>query len=182
MLICNNCRKELTGQQKKFCCTRCAGLVNSPGRKHTLETKQKISIGLGGNGNIVEYKVCLFCGKDLKTQKKFCDNTCKVKLARKQKIEKWLNGEIDGTSTTGHASYVKHYLLEKYSNKCSICGWGEINPFTKRIPLEVEHIDGNAYNNGPLNVTLLCPNCHSLTATYKGANKDSGRKYRKKYK
>ncbi len=31
------------------------------------------------------------------------------------------------------------------------------------------------------NLTLLCPNCHSLTKTYKGANKGGGRTYRKKY-
>ena len=31
------------------------------------------------------------------------------------------------------------------------------------------------------NLELLCPNCHSLTATYKAANMGSGRKDRKKY-
>ena len=28
----------------------------------------------------------------------------------------------------------------------------------------------------------LCPNCHSLTATYKGANLNKGRKARSKYR
>ena len=31
------------------------------------------------------------------------------------------------------------------------------------------------------NLIALCPNCHYLTATYKGANKGYGRKIRKKY-
>ena len=66
--------------------------------------------------------------------------------------------------------------MKKYDNKCSECGWGEINQHTGTIPLELEHIDGNPYNNSPDNVTLLCPNCHSLTSTYKGANKGHGRK------
>jgi predicted HNH restriction endonuclease len=47
--------------------------------------------------------------------------------------------------------------------------------------LEIEHIDGNFENNAEENLELLCPNCHSLTSTYKGANKGSGRKERKKY-
>ena len=71
-------------------------------------------------------------------------------------------------------------LIEKYNNKCSICGWCEENTYTKSIPLEVEHIDGNPYNNSPENVTLICPNCHSLTKTYKGANKGNGRRYYRK--
>lgn len=50
-----------------------------------------------------------------------------------------------------------------------------MNPYTGTIPLEVEHIDGDPYNTTPDNVTLLCPNCHSLTPTYKGANKGRGR-------
>ena len=32
------------------------------------------------------------------------------------------------------------------------------------------------------NLILLCPNCHSLTATYKGANLNKGRKARSKYR
>ncbi len=57
----------------------------------------------------------------------------------------------------------------------------EKNPYTQNIPLEVEHIDGNYKNNNEENLTLLCPNCHSLTATYKGANLSKRRKSRKRY-
>ena len=31
------------------------------------------------------------------------------------------------------------------------------------------------------NFEVLCPNCHSLTSTYKSLNKGKGRKDRKKY-
>ena len=74
------------------------------------------------------------------------------------------------------SSYIKKYIFEKYDNKCALCGWGKIN-----IPLEIEHIDGNYKNNNEENLTLLCPNCHSLTSTYKGANLNHGRSSRKKY-
>ena len=55
--------------------------------------------------------------------------------------------------------------------KCMECGWSERNPHTGNIPIELEHIDGDFKNNKEENLKLLCPNCHSLTKTYKGANK-----------
>ena len=61
-----------------------------------------------------------------------------------------------------------------------MCGWGVVNTYSNMIPLEIEHIDGNYLNNSEENLILLCPNCHSLTATYKGANKN-GRKSRRHY-
>jgi len=39
------------------------------------------------------------------------------------------------------------------------------------IPLELDHIDGNHQNNALDNLRLLCPNCHSLTPTFRGKNK-----------
>lgn len=51
-------------------------------------------------------------------------------------------------------------------NNCELTDWLG-NP----IPLELEHIDGNSSNNKLENLELLCPNCHSLTDTYRGKNK-----------
>ena len=70
-------------------------------------------------------------------------------------------------------------MIEKTNGKCSKCGWGEVNPYTKRTPLEINHIDGNSKNNIEINLEILCPNCHSLTDSYKGANKGNGRENRK---
>lgn len=70
---------------------------------------------------------------------------------------------------------MRRYIFEKFNNKCSKCGWSEINPYTNRIPLEIEHKDGNWKNSFEENLELLCPNCHSLTSTYRGANRGNGR-------
>lgn len=77
------------------------------------------------------------------------------------------------------SNYVKRYIFKKFDSKCSRCGWNEVNEFTRNIPLEIEHIDGNASNSKEENLTLLCPNCHSLTKTSKGANRGNGRIQRK---
>ena len=99
----------------------------------------------------------------------------------RQYIERWKNNEVDGLSGKyGISNHIRKYLFIKYGNKCSECGWDKINPFTNTIPLEVHHKDGNYLNNTEENLQLLCPNCHSLTETYKSHNKE-GRKDRSKY-
>ena len=193
--ICLQCGEKT--KNPKFCNNKCAALYNNKHSKN-LRSFQDKKIQQGKLNRSIKRKLflesknikttqktkenkCLYCGSIIKSSK-FCNNSCRAKFNRNIQISEWLNGKLDGCSKAGHASYVKHYLLEKYDNKCSVCGWGEINPYTKTLPLEVEHIDGNAYNNDPSNVTLLCPNCHSLTKTYRGANGGNGkRKYLKKY-
>ena len=125
---------------------------------------------------------CLNCGTSIPGRNKYCSNQCQQDFQYKDYIQKWKNGEVDGLSGEYQLShYIKRYLFEKHHNKCSKCGWGEINQFTGNIPLEVHHKDGDYTNNDENNLDLLCPNCHALTATYKAANKGNGRKDRKKY-
>lgn len=38
------------------------------------------------------------------------------------------------------------------------------------IPIELDHIDGDHYNNDLTNLRILCSNCHSLTLTHAGKN------------
>lgn len=100
----------------------------------------------------------------------------------KQWVIRWKQGKETGLKGKyGISQHLRRYLLNKYNNKCAKCGWSKINPFTNTLPLEIEHIDGNYLNNSEENLIVLCPNCHSLTATYKGANKGNGRKDRKQY-
>lgn len=130
-------------------------------------------------------KYCLSCGKELhfsRNNQKFCDSKCQNDYAYKQYVERWKRGEETGMKGSySVSSYIKRYLFEKFNNKCCKCGWGEINSYTGNIPLEIEHKDGNYTNNSEDNLELLCPNCHSLTSTYKGANRGNGRTTRSKY-
>ena len=125
--------------------------------------------------------ICIYCGRYTKNNK-FCSNICQKEYEYHDYINSWKQGLKNGLRGRYQISlHIHRYLYEKYNYQCAICGWNKKNPFTNRIPLEIEHIDGNYLNNSKNNLILLCPNCHSLTATYKGANRGNGRKDRQKY-
>lgn len=57
-------------------------------------------------------------------------------------------------------------LLQPACSNCKLTVW-----LNNKIPLELDHIDGNRFNNNLNNLRLLCPNCHALTPNYRGKNK-----------
>ena len=125
---------------------------------------------------------CRNCNNPINKRSKYCSIKCQKEYEFKEYINKWKNNKVDGMRGEYQiSSYIKTYLFKKYNNRCARCGWGKINIYTNNIPLEIEHIDGNYKNNKEENLILLCPNCHSLTSTYKGANLNKGRRSRKKY-
>ena len=90
----------------------------------------------------------------------------------KRYIAAWKRGERDGMKGRGGISnHIRRYLFTRSSSACEQCGWSEINQYTTKVPLEVHHIDGDHINNTEENLALLCPNCHSLTGTYKSRGK-----------
>ena len=129
-------------------------------------------------------KYCLNCNKEITNAKKtskYCCIECQKAYQQKEYIKYWKSGLKDGIRGEYQlSSYIRNYLLNKNNYKCELCGWGETNPYTRTIPLEIHHKDGNYLNNSEDNLQVLCPNCHSLTETIKSHNK-SGRKGRKKY-
>lgn len=75
----------------------------------------------------------------------------------------------------------KKQLVAMRGWRCESCKYEQW--MGSRIPLELEHIDGDSSNFNELNLCLLCPTCHALTPTYKARNIGHGRhKRRERYR
>ena len=123
---------------------------------------------------------CKNCGNEIPKRNVYCNNTCQAEYQNNKLINEWLGGKNSirkgGTSIP---QWMRNFLLEEADHQCSECGWSKENPFTGTIPLDIDHIDGDAYNNLKENLRVLCPNCHSLKKTFKNTGRRKGtRTYR----
>jgi len=170
---CLWCRVVLPykNRKRKTCSQRCNGLHQNKIR---------------GNFSNSEIK-CLFCKKEFRTERKnnkFCSLKCYKDYVGEERnkkrnlyITRWKNNKEKGWigKVCIINPIIKSYLIEKYRNKCCKCGWDKINPTTKKVPLQVDHVDGNAKNCKEENLELICPNCHSLTPNFGRLNKNGVR-------
>ena len=127
--------------------------------------------------------ICKECGKKAaRSTYSYCSNNCQHNYQYKAFIKAWKLDEVEGgigINAKNISGHVKRYLARKYLKGCALCGWDVINQTTGRIPLEIDHIDGNSENNKEENLRLLCPNCHSLTPFFRNLNKGNGRSWRR---
>lgn len=154
MKKCENCKNEHDGLygSGRFCSETCARGFSTKAKRN--EINKKVSEKLLGQKRMPH----IFSNEKWKKIKEKRDATYREKL---------LNAEYD---TLGSESLKKRIILEQHGacNNCKLSEW-----LGNEIPLELEHIDGNHHNNERSNLEALCPNCHSLTPTWRGRNKSN---------
>jgi len=122
---------------------------------------------------------CVICKKNFKRSIKngkmpLCSPKCKG-LHKMQKNdanrkELFKNGKIK------YRRFIRRILIETKGHVCVICHNTEWN--SQPIPIQVDHIDGNAANNFPDNLRMVCYNCAAQLPTFSGRNRGRGRKSR----
>jgi hypothetical protein len=166
-------------------CKKCKPDVNlawlrNRNRTQTVETREKISAALKGR------KITLTEDQLARRHSLSWTDASRSGLLRSNKVrrialgQRWESGEISASDPSGWiSSWARWYIRQLHgSPACWKCGWIEVHSVHGGIPTQIEHIDGNAQNNQFSNISLLCPNCHSLTPTWGGLNRGNGRKGR----
>lgn len=126
--------------------------------------------------------VCTGCQKEFKagrnTMGLYCSNACQMAKQYRDYIERWLKGEElgYGGKTADLSHHIYKYLHEQRGTACQECGWDKKHPVDGRTLTEVDHVDGDAHNCVESNLKILCPNCHSMTPTFRARNTGSKRK------
>lgn len=88
-------------------------------------------------------------------------------LGFKRPVGDYLNNSFPITPHSLKLRLIKEGVLNRL---CSVCGFSEW--MGREIPLELDHIDGNRYNNNLENIRIICPNCHAQTDNYKSKNRN----------
>ena len=80
-------------------------------------------------------------------------------------IEDYFLGKANITSDTLKKRLIQENFKQSQCEKCGLSCW-----MGEKIPLELDHIDSNHFNNSLENLKILCPTCHAIK-TRKDANK-----------
>ncbi len=168
-IICLNCNGEFKknelkdgikiAERTKFCSKSCSTIYSNKNGNRKRKYRPK----------------CLNCENKVSGGEFYCSYKCMTLYKNNILINKIKNNDTSLLS----AKMIKKGLLLIHGDKCMKCGWNEINEKSGKVPIEMNHKDGNSENNDLKNVELLCPNCHSLTPNYKALNYGNGREKRK---
>lgn len=150
MINCPKCNTPFEEKGKwgirKFCSSKC-----SHSRNFSDEIKDKISLSLSGRTTTRSQEP-----ENLKAWRE------KLRATKQKKYENTAFEDLGFDNK-------RRRVFEEQEHKCINCGISEW--FGHKISLELEHKDGNRENNSRDNLEGRCPNCHSITPTWRGRNK-----------
>ena len=142
------CEQEATYlRSKKWCCVKHPSGCPAMKAKNAEQAKEKHALGILGYDydSLPDETKTKMCHRGVHYGTKF---------------------EYDGSGNH------KKALVQERGHRCEDCRlekWKD-----QPIPLELEHSDGDNRNNVKENLKLLCCNCHALTPTWRGRNKNYG--------
>lgn len=135
---------------------------------------------------------CIACLKETEN-KKYCSRSCSVTMNNRQTPKRKRIPKIcirctadffssktwstrrrycpacEKTFEEHDSRWQKKELLKERGNTCEgLCKLSDW--YGQKIPLQLDHIDGDTSNKKKENLRLLCGNCHMLTPTYAGKN------------
>lgn len=77
---------------------------------------------------------------------------------------------VEDSEYQSHALKQRLFAANLKARHCEECGWATATE-DGRLPLELDHINGNPRDNRLVNLRVLCPNCHSLKPTHRARNR-----------
>lgn len=148
-MLCERCQENHSGSygSGRFCSLKCARSFSTS--KKRLAINKAVSLRLKG------HKIG---GTWTDAARTAALNT---RRTPEYKISRVLNTDWSKLSIRSRRIRV----LAEQENRCAICGilpvWND-----KPIVFHYDHILGKSAGEGRSNVRVICPNCHSQTATY----------------
>lgn len=159
-MICEKCGKEHNGNygSGRFCSLKCSKSFSTSLNRQEISAKLSGKVKTGGKNFSSE--------ADNRRRKYSKEDREKSRVAfAEKKYNEYLNTSFDDLSL----KLKKRRVIEEQGGVCLWCGnnhW-----LSQTLVLELDHIDGNNTNHNRNNLRALCPNCHSLTPTFRKSRK-----------
>lgn len=149
---CHTCNaiNSYENRQRKFCNASCSATFNNKKRRN---------------------KNCKICTNKISPKQNYCSNACQLEDRFNTVTLPLIEAGMVWVPNT-----LKRYLRKCGATSCAICTLSQW--MGQELTLQIDHIDGDATNNFPSNLRMICPNCHSQTPTWTGRNRGFGRKSR----
>ena len=160
--LCSTCRAPISSNdpRRRFCSRSCAASTNNLGVARNLRT------GLRAR------KPCAQCGQTT-ANPRYCSRACSAAATRALTIARIESSGMISSPVSGRA-----YLARRDGWRCSICSrrtWRGVP-----VPLVMDHINGDPYDDRLDNLRLVCGNCDMQLPTYKSRNRGRGRASRRR--